>query len=381
MPRKGENIYKRKDGRWEGRYIKNRSAEGKAVYGYVYAASYREVKNRLQDCLISLSAEPKEELQNAQNPEEGLFRNAAREWYFSIAPRVKESSLNKYRNLLNLHIEPMFGSTPLNQVTYDLLESGCRELLSTGGRNGAGLSPKTVADIMSVVRSILQFAVRNGAKVPCDGSAIRIKRDIKQMRVLSRWEQEQLCRYLYTDLSPYNMGILLCLFTGLRIGELCALRWEDISLTEQSIQIRRTIQRVQDVSKGSPKTKIIITPPKSVCSIRTIPIPSDLAQLLAEYRKSDTGYCLTNDEHYIDPRTMQSRFKSALKKSGVQDANFHALRHTFATRCVELGFDVKSLSEILGHASVNITMNRYVHPSMELKKENMQRLCALFAVG
>lgn len=381
MPRKGENIYKRKDGRWEGRYIKTRSAEGKAIYGYIYAQSYREAKSKLHDRLRSLTLGQCSGAGDPREPEDALFRTAAREWYLSMAPRVKESTLSKYRNLLNLHIDPMLGSVPLNRISHELLESGCNALLLGGGRNGAGLSPKTVADIMSVVRSILQFAARSGREVRCDGSAVRIKRDAKQMRVLSRAEQEQLCRHLYSDLNPYSMGVLLCLFTGIRIGELCALRWEDISLTEQTIHIRRTIQRVQNPAGDPVRTKMIITPPKSVCSIRTIPIPADLAQLLAAHRKSDAGYCLTNDEQrYVDPRTMQYHFKRMLAESGVSTANFHALRHTFATRCVELGFDVKSLSEILGHASVNITMNRYVHPSMELKRENMQRLSELFAV-
>ncbi|MFR0985310.1 MAG: site-specific integrase [Frisingicoccus sp.] len=198
---------------------------------------------------------------------------------------------------------------------------------------------------------------------------------------MSRKEQEKLCQYLYSDLNACNIGILISLFTGLRVGEICALRWEDISISEQTIHICRTMQRIQDKSGKNGRTKIVVTTPKSPCSIRTIPIPEELMQILISFQTSRTGYFLTGScQKYMEPRTMQNRFKAALKNCSVSNANYHALRHTFATRCVELGFDVKSLSEILGHANVNITMNRYVHPSMELKKANMQRLSGLFIV-
>ena len=201
------------------------------------------------------------------------------------------------------------------------------------------------------------------------------------MRILSRTEQDKLCRYLYSELDACNIGILVCLFTGLRIGEICALRWEDVSFSDHTIHEHRTVQRIQDRTNSEHKTKIIVTAPKSACSIRTIPVPDNLLALLASYKTSSTGYILTNnDGELLEPRTMQNHFKKALRKSSINSANYHSLRHTFATRCIELGFDVKSLSEILGHASVNITMNRYVHPSMELKKENMQRLTGLLSV-
>ena len=128
------------------------------------------------------------------------------------------------------------------------------------------------------------------------------------------------------------------------------------------------------------KTTIVISAPKSDCSIRTIPIPDDIFQILEKQQKKANAYILTgNTYEYIEPRTLQYRFRSLMNQCDIEDAHFHVLRHTFATRCVELGFDVKSLSEILGHASVNITMNRYVHPSMELKQKNMNMLSNLLA--
>lgn len=201
------------------------------------------------------------------------------------------------------------------------------------------------------------------------------------MRVLSRIEQKQLSEYLVKNLSCSNLGIMVCLYTGIRIGEVCALKWKDISFDEQILYIHKTMQRIQKQDDGAEKTKIIITEPKRTCSIRIIPLPDELFKLLKENRNSDDTFLLTgHHKYYIEPRTMQNRFKTVVKNCNIEEANFHALRHTFATRCVELGFDIKSLSEILGHASVNITLNRYVHPSMKLKQRNMNKLSDLFAV-
>lgn len=377
MPKKGENIYKRKDGRWEGRYIKSRTSTGKIVYGYVYAKTYREAKTKLREKRSNnITQAISTEIQN-----DNLFSSVAASWFENTKTQIKESTRNKYQNMLTSYILPVYENQPLDSITYDFIESHCRSLLISGGKKGTGLSPKTVTDVLSVIRNILKFAIRKGMYVPCDGSAIQIKCAVKPMRVLSKTEQEQLCKYLLEESEPCNIGILVCLFTGLRIGEICALRWEDISFSEQTIYVRHTLQRVQDKSKDEAKTKIIVTTPKSSCSIRTIPIPEELGIILAAHKKTSYGYLLTNNDcKFVEPRTMQNKFKKALQASGVEEANFHALRHTFATRCVELGFDVKSLSEILGHATVNITMNRYVHPTLELKKENMKKLSSLLAV-
>lgn len=381
MPRKGENIYKRKDGRWEGRYIKGRTIEGKAVYGYVYAKSYREVKLHLQTCIATQATHPAIKHECTQVLEHKLFRDVAQEWFSVKINKVKDSTGNKYSNLLQSYIIPTFGSIPISRITNDQIEAGCNKLLISGGKSGTGLSTKTVSDILSVIRNILQYASQTGHVAVCDARSIHIRRNSKEMRVLSRSEQEQLCQYLYQDLNAYNIGILVCLFTGIRIGELCALQWEDISFLDQTIHVHRTMQRIQNKSGSTPKTKVVVTSPKSPCSIRRIPIPNELVKIMAAYKTKGTGYFLTNSTQvFVEPRTMQNKFKSAVKNSAIESANFHALRHTFATRCVELGFDVKSLSEILGHASVNITMNRYVHPSMDLKKENMQKLSELLAV-
>ncbi len=378
MPRKGENIYKRKDGRWEGRYIKSRSCTGKILYGYVYAKTYREAKTKLQEVIPLHKTKSTASVVANTN----LFSVVTSEWFEGIKTQCKESTQNKYENLLSSYILPTYGNQTLDNITYDFIESHCNDLLVSGGNAGQGLSPKTVTDVLSVIRNILKFAIRKGMYVPCDGSGVQVKHATKPMRVLSKTEQEQLCKCLLVEPDPCDIGILVCLFTGLRVGEICALRWEDISFSDQTIYVHHTLQRIQNKSENFiPKTKIVVTVPKSSCSIRTIPIPDELSKLLRECQKSSVGYILTNDANkFVEPRTMQNRFKKVLKLSGVESANFHSLRHTFATRCIELGFDVKSLSEILGHATVNITMNRYVHPTLDLKKENMKKLSSLLAV-
>jgi len=377
MSRKGENIYKRKDGRWEGRYIKSKSPTGKTSYGYVYSKTYRDVKAKLHDAITSCS-------NITIQPEvvsHDCFSSIASDWFDNVTAQIKESTANKYQNLLQSYILPAYGEQILEHITYDFIENQCIELLLHGGERGDGLSPKTVTDVLSVIRSILKFAIRKGKVVPCDGSDIQIKQVPCSMRILNKTEQEKLCTYLYSEINPCNVGILVCLFTGLRIGEICALRWEDVSFSEQTIYVHQTLQRIQDRTDSTRKTRVVLTTPKSACSIRTIPIPEPLIKILIDYKTSMRGFLLTNSESkFVEPRTMQNRFKKALEYNGIEQANFHALRHTFATRCVELGFDVKSLSEILGHATVNITMNRYVHPTLEMKKENMKKLSSLFAV-
>lgn len=378
MPRKGENIYKRKDGRWEGRYIKGRTSDGKAQYGYLYAKTYREVKAKRR-CFLDALQTPA--LAGPQTCHDVTVGEVSEGWFLSIRPQLKESTRVKYQNLLKSYLLPTLGELPLTRLTHNCIEAYCNELLLKGGAKGKGLSAKTVSDVLILLRSILRFAAERGYAPACDARSIQIKIQPKEMRVFNRTEQSRLCQYLYANLNAPNLGILICLFTGLRLGEICALRWEDISLSERTIHVHQTMQRIQTGCAAGPRTKVIVTTPKSPCSIRTIPLPDDIAAVIAGVRSSAIGYFLTGrEDQSIEPRTMQNHFKRVLNACAIDTANYHTLRHTFATRCVELGFDVKTLSEILGHASINITMNRYVHPSMELKRENMQRLSVLIAV-
>ena len=306
----------------------------------------------------------------------------AEKWLETVKYQVRESTFMKYWNLVYSYIIPELGGKEWDSLNRETIELFCGRMRSAGGQRQSGLSAKTVSDIMSVLRRIFGYASDHGAAVRFNLSAITVKKEAKEMNVLTEKEQNRLYRHLRADLSDRNLGILICMFTGLRLGEICALKWEDISFAEQTIFVHRTMQRIQTKDDPKKKTKIIVTPPKSGSSVRKIPIPKELIKILYSFRKKQKGYVLTGREDaYVEPRTMERHFAKVLDRAGIKRVNFHALRHTFATRCVEMEFDVKSLSEILGHANVNITLGRYVHPSMELKRKNMQRLSALLAVS
>lgn len=306
----------------------------------------------------------------------------AERWLNNMRHRVKESSYNKYWNLLHSYIIPELGGLQWQDMKRETVESFCGRMLSGGEKSGGGLTSKTVGDIMSVLRQVFRYAVEHGAEVSFDISSITIKKEQKEIEVLTRMEQDKLYRYLLTNISDRNLGLLVCIYAGLRLGEICALKWADISFSEQTIFVQRTMQRVQTKDVPGKKTKIIITPPKSGNSVRRIPIPRELARILFSYSENRSGYILTGKENkFVEPRTMERHFEKVLKEAGIRHVNFHTLRHTFATRCIEMDFDVKCLSEILGHSNVNITLNRYVHPTMELKRSNMEKFSVMLAAG
>lgn len=372
MPRKGENIFKRKDGRWEGRYIKTHKND-KAVYGYVFGKSYVEVKEKKAAAIAALAA-PAQEMSSAA--EQPFMRDIGTRWLYDLKLTRKNSTVVKYLNQLENHIFPYFGDIRINAITNHDIITFSQNLLQS-----KGLASKTVADILSRIKSIRKYALIHGYEVNFIPDCVTIPRETEEIRVLSFLEQESLIRYLREHPDFTSLGILVCLFTGLRVGELCALKWSDISLDEQELHVRRTMQRLQNLDGGSEKkTHIEIDAPKSKASIRTIPIPDTIMDdLRAAY--TEDAYLLTGHASlFVEPRTMENRFKTILDKCGIACATVHTCRHSYATRCIEAGFDIKSLSEMLGHANVSITLNRYVHPSMRHKHENAGKLADLFAV-
>lgn len=367
MPKTGSNIYKRKDGRWEGRYLKDRRIDGKIIYGYVYAKTYSEVKKRLTDIL---KEEPKQRIAT-----EITVSEVSKQWLSVIRIKVKPSTLATYNAVLDLHVLPKLGRVNMGQVTTALISEFAQEKLQYGRTDGkGGLSVKTVRDILSILKGIIEFAVSE----QIINSSISItypKNQQKKMRVLSPSEQLTLKNYLLENPNIYNIGILLCLFTGLRVGELCGLQWQDFSPELDKLYVRQSVRRIKANNNGN-KTMIVVDTPKSKASIREVPIPEFLSSLLMKFAVNDAdAYFISTSESFMtEPRTMQNYFKKAIKAANISDANFHSLRHTFSTRCIEANVDIKSLSEMLGHSSVNITLNRYVHSSFEQKQESMNRL-------
>lgn len=374
MSRKGENIYKRKDGRWEGRYIRFYNENGKPKYGYVYAATYRDTKQKLEErkiCgedVLQLGDRP------GCNTPYGEVLNA---WLQSTRINIKESTYARYFRLIETHIRQALGKYPICKISTQLIEGFIRAQLDSGRLDGkGGLSPKMVTDMLTIIKSSMEYARYNGFSIICDLRRLTIKKKDKEMRVLTQTEQSALVSVLLANIDRYKFGVLLSLYTGIRIGELCALRWEDINISTATLKVRKTMQRIQDTSVGAKtKTKVIITEPKSQCSIRDIPLPQFIVDTAGKLVAHPKAFVLSGDKNrYVEPRTMQNRFKAYVKESKIEDANYHALRHTFATRCIEVGFEIKTLSEVLGHANVNITLNRYVHSSFDLKCANMNKL-------
>ena len=372
MSKKGENIYKRKDGRWEGRYIKFYDGLGKAKYGYLYGKTYGEVKAKLQDVQVQLKSGTLPE-----NKKITLYADVLAAWLQSVRINVKESTYMRYKQMISTQILPELGKYPISKMSSQLLERFVEDKLTKGRLDGkGGLSPKTVTDIITIIKSSMEYASYTGLSVTCNLSKLSVKKKEKEMRVLSTEEQKKLTSVLLCEMDLYKLGVLISLYTGIRIGELCALKWENLNLNCKILKVRETMQRIQcpEVTETA-KTKIVITEPKSKCSIRDIPLPDFLVEIIKQFQSVPKAYVLTGDRNkYIEPRTMQNRFQRYVEQSEIDSANYHSLRHTFATRCVEVGFEIKSLSEILGHANVNITLNRYVHSSFELKSNNMNKL-------
>lgn len=372
MSKKGENIYKRKDGRWEGRYIKFYDGLGKAKYGYIYGKTYGEAKSKLQEAQAKLKDGILPE-----NKRTVLYSEVLVSWLQSVRINVKESTYMRYKQLISKHITAELGKYPINKISSQLVERFVEEKLINGRLDGnGGLSPKTVTDIITIVKSSMDYAAYNGLSVTCNLSKLSVKKKEKEMRVLTIDEQKKLASVLLNEMDLYKLGVFISLYTGIRIGELCALKWENLNIECKTLKIRETMQRIQSPEETeTSKTKIVFTEPKSKCSIRDIPLPDFLIDIIKKFQGSPKAYVLTGDKNrYVEPRTMQNRFQKYVQESGIEKANYHSLRHTFATRCVEVGFEVKSLSEILGHANVNITLNRYVHSSFELKSNNMNKL-------
>ncbi len=366
MARRGENIYKRKDDRWEGRYIRGYDACGKAQLGYVYAKTYREVREKL---LAARQAGG-----TRADREHKLFRDFCEEWLTLSRNRVKDSTYAKYHTMIHRHLVPHLGDLPAQALSTVRIEDFSNTLLKNG------LSRKTVRDILAVLKAVLRHCKKQlGAEFP-DVEVIYPKEQKKEMRVLTLDEQRRLVDYLLADMDETKFGVLLALLTGMRIGELCALKWEDISADERVIHIRSTMQRLQTLDdSAAARTRISVGEAKSRTSNRVIPLSSSAAALCRRMRVTNgKAYVLTGDSvRFLEPRVVQYRLRKYTRDCALEGVHFHTLRHTFATRCVEVGFEIKSLSEILGHASAKVTLDRYVHSSLDLKRANMDKLSAV----
>lgn len=375
MPRRGENIHKRKDGRWEGRYQKGRDEHGKIIYGSVYGQKYQEVKEKLtmihknMDCTISRPYKKEK------------FSEVLQLWLDTNQIRQKGATVRKYRYIIEKHILPELGSIEISQLNATMINSFLQRKLESGRIDqGGGLSPSYVRTITLIITGALKFAVEEQMCSPLKSKIYKPSMTRKEVVALSPAEQTILEKFLSAHLSPTAAGILLSLYTGLRIGEVCALSWEDIDFTQSILHVRHTIARVNNSEQDLKlATKLIIDTPKTKTSLRDIPLSHKLKSILYTlYQTTHSDYVISTSREFVSPRTYDYRYHQILKECGLPPVNYHVLRHTFATRCIESGIDAKSLSEILGHSNVSITLNTYVHSSMELKRMQLEKMSELF---
>lgn len=371
MSRRGDNIRKRADGRWEGRY-RVISANGEKKYQSVYGKSYGEVKEKLADKMSTINVPvpvascPEKSAINAEISCDCVrFCVVMEEWLNRVEQTRKYSTYVKYKNLYQCHIQPLFFNDNFIQISNDYIQDKISML---------DISDSTRHSVLAVIRQTLRYAEeRYGYPVtPVTNKSVRKKS--RPVEIMNRTEQARLMQFLHRDMDISKAGIFLCLSTGLRLGEVCALKWTDIDTEQKLLHVNRTVQRIKS-KEGCRKTILLETPPKSIFSNREIPMPDDLLLLLMEFKKAGQSYVLCTDKP-MEPRTYQNHFKKYLRIINAPNYNFHILRHTFATNCVDNGMDIKSLSEILGHSDVQITLNRYVHPSMDTKRKYINALSA-----
>ncbi len=444
MGRRGENIRRRADGRWEARIVQGSPVDGRTNYKFLYAKTYQEAKRLKKAYFLALETgnaayvsagavpgNPAMGLsagqaainpamgqitrQAAVNPAKGLitgqaagnytmghlteqtpgtssllteaadkgmqdkpqalFREAAEGWLSAKKATVKESTFSYYTVMVHNHILPELGDLALEEMTPQRLTAFLMDKKAGGRlRDGQPMKDKTVADIKAVVRQILNWASLHELMERAPVCPVVPVRQAPT-EVLTRQEQSRLEAQLLEEDTPFCLGVWLTLYGGPRIGEVCALKWEDIDFANGTVQIHKTISRITDVDSGTPAgTKLIVSSPKTEYSMRSIPLPEAVCAYLKERKKPGQRYVMTGTNHFLEPRSCLARLKRLLKRAGVREYTWHALRHTFATRCVESGVDVKSLSEIMGHSDVKITMQRYVHPSMDAKKYQVNKL-------
>ena len=286
---------------------------------------------------------------------------------------AKHRTIERYSEIINNHLIPSVGDIELQELTPIILQKYISELLKCGNkRTGAGLSSSAVNSIITVVQNSLHTAYNLRYINDMVGDKLKRPKAVeKQIECFSVAEQKQIEQAVRDGEKPSMLGVLICLYTGLRIGELLALEWSDIDFSNGTLMVDKTCH--YGVNLNGQFGRIVDTP-KTETSIRLIPLPKQLIPLMKEHKKIPSKLVISKNGEGISNRTYQRNFESLLKSLNLKHRGFHALRHTFATRALECGMDVKTLSELLGHKSPAVTLKKYAHTFLIHKKEMMNRL-------
>ncbi len=367
MARRGENIRKRKDGRWEGRYIKGRTTEGKIQWGYLYGPSYAEVKQ----ALIRKKAEAG--FYNLKITQL-TFEELAEVWLQAVRSSVKESTYAHYQYTLHKYLLPVLGSVMVSTFDEGLLEQAMQEIITPTHIIHKPLGWASARECLSMLRRICKYAAHLRLIRPIELD-VKLPKPISKTSIpFSAKEQDKIYKYVREAPTPRKVGLLLGLELGLRIGEICGLQWGDFDLKLGVLQINRTVSRI---SCGNGHTKVVVQTPKTRTSRRELPIPKQLLSMLKKLhgdKSSFTWFLSGNEEKPVEPRCYRKSIKAYLKQAEIRPVNPHTLRHTFATTCLQAGCDIKTLSELLGHSNANVTLQRYVHSDMTRKRREIDRI-------
>ena len=360
--RTGQNIYKRKDGRWEARIPLGIRANGRRYFKCFYGKTYQEARNRKQDYEKNIPL-TKEIVTTSPD----TFSSSAYGWLAASEQEWKPATYVRYRNYLEKYILPqwkLIHVREIDQKVYDALIALLEKSLS--------------ASSMQTINTVISGSLKHTLKqLPVTCKKFVSERRMTPRDILSKSEIFRLRSHLEAEEDLTAVGILLALYSGIRLGELCALTWADIDLEARTLYVRHTLQRIQNRNRqdGEPKTILQLGLPKNKKE-RAIPLHGQILPVLERTRRLylPSDYLLSGTSDPVEPRRMSSRFKRILKECGLRDIRFHVLRHTFATYSLESGMRTKVLSELMGHSSVKITLDRYVHLSDDFKEVQLNGL-------
>ncbi|MDR3259073.1 MAG: site-specific integrase [Fusobacteriaceae bacterium] len=295
-----------------------------------------------------------------------LFKNWGEEWLDKKRLYIKESTFFLYNTNIRKHLTEYFGNYYIDEITNEMLHLFLKKLIKNGASSG------TIKNIITLLKSILRTAIdRNLINNQNFKINSPINKEIKQLSILSISEQKNLMKAILENLNYKTLGIIVCLNTGVRVGELCALQWKDIDLKNKVISITKTIQRIS----CDGVSRVIITTPKTKTSIREIPISTWLRKFLKQFHnKNGDIYLISNNTKPMEPRIYRRCFYKFLHDNKMENIKMHTLRHTFATTCIISGSEYKTVSTILGHSNINTTLNLYVHPRMDDKRKCIENI-------
>lgn len=362
MARRGENIYKRKDGRWEGRYIQGRKANGKVRYGYVYAYSYKEIKEKLMERKLLLKRNDPEQVDF-----EGTVSTWIDYWLDMINDTVKVSTYNSYKNKLERYVKPYIGHSLLKELSSEQINQMIKSLSEQ-------LATSSIRTVCQIVKSCLREAEKRRLTNNYIFEDVQLpKVNKRRIRTLSLKERQLIIKLAEED--AYGFPIILSLETGMRIGEIAGLKWKDIDFVSKTLTVSRTLQRLQTFSDKGKKTALLEGSPKTQMSRRVLPLSTKMINYLKRLKQDSVGdYVVNIQGKPMEPRTITNHFKRIVAGTTLTSTSFHSLRHSFATRCLECGISVAAISSLLGHTSVKLTLDIYTNTTLSEERRAVEIL-------